>query len=71
MKGALVIVSFGIFMAVMWYHVGKSEGSKDTTITPEKVSFAESSCKLGKWKTIDKNVIICNDGAIYKYNLEK
>ena len=71
MKGSLVIAAFGIFMAVMWYNIGKGEGSKETTITPEKVNFAVSSCKLGEWVTIDKNVIICNDGATYEYNLEK
>ena len=39
--------------------------NQDTTITPEKVSFAESSCNLEEWVTIDKNVITCNDDAIY------
>jgi len=55
----------GFYCTVLVY------SQQDTTTTPEKVSFAESSCKLGEWITIDKNVITCNDGAIYEYNLEK
>ncbi len=70
MKDFMVVIG-AILLAIMWYYIGFNRGIKDTTITPEKVIFAESSCKLGEWITIDKNVIICNDGAIYEYNLEK
>ena len=63
--GLILGLVLGVFWTVIVYI------QQDTTITPEKVSFAESSCKLGEWVSIDKNVITCNDGAVYKYNEEK
>jgi len=67
MKEFFGLIIYTVCLVQLSYMVGVD----NTTITPEKVSFAESSCKLGEWDTIDKNVITCNDGAIYEYNLEK
>jgi hypothetical protein len=43
---------------------------QDNITTPAKVAFATESCKFGKWKTISKNTITCEDGTVYKYTLE-
>lgn len=33
---------------------------------PEDISFAQSVCKEGDWKSVDKSEVICKDGEIYK-----
>ncbi len=70
MKEFLIVSVCGIFLAVMWYNIGYHVSSSIVITTPLKVEFATESCKLGKWKTIDRNTITCEDGAVYKYDLE-
>lgn len=39
---------------------------EDYKAIPEDISFAESVCKEGDWRSVDKSEVICKDGAIYK-----
>ena len=60
--GLLIILAV-FLLALIWYPDDKF------MITPEDVDFAVSSCKEGKWKSIDKLNVICEDGATYKLKL--
>lgn len=70
MKELFVMLLYSIVLGGMWYFIGHMDGSYGTAVTPLKAEFATESCKLGKWKTIDRNTITCEDGAVYKYDLE-
>ena len=70
MKEFFVMLLCSIVLSGIWYFIGYAAGHKGVSTTPTKVEFAIESCKLGKWKTIDKNTITCEDGAVYKYDLE-
>ncbi len=70
MKELFVMLLYSIVLGGMWYFIGYTAGDKGVITTPLKVEFATQSCKLGEWKTIDRNIITCEDGAVYKYDLE-
>tara|TARA_R110001592_G_C13193009_1_gene753695 strand:- start:18651 stop:18851 length:201 start_codon:yes stop_codon:yes gene_type:complete len=64
MKGdEMFIILILLWLLVIWWPV------EDVKITPEAVSFAASNCKDGKWKSIDKKSVICEDGATYELKL--
>lgn len=39
---------------------------EDYKTAPKDISFAESVCEEGGWKSVDRSEVICKDGAIYK-----
>lgn len=64
MKGEeMFIIIILIWLLVLWWLV------EDVKISPEAVNFAVSNCKEGKWKSIDNEIVICEDGATYKLKL--
>lgn len=60
----LIIILALFLLALIWIP------DEELTITPKNVNFAVSSCKEGKWKSIDKLNVICKDGATYKLKQE-
>ena len=67
MKENIVLAVYSVFLASMWYYVGYT--SNKTTITFTQVKYAQSLCKQGAWKEINKAEIVCKDGGVYE--LEK
>jgi len=64
MKGdEMFIILILLWLLVIWWP------EEDTKIFPEAVDFAVSNCKDGKWKSIDKKIVVCEDGATYKLKL--
>lgn len=68
MKDFLAIVVTAVICGYTSYSLTKSSLAEQINL--EQVEFATESCKLGKWKTISKNTVTCEDGAVYKYTLE-
>lgn len=59
-EGGFLIIILASVLIVIWFPEDRYKA------VPEDVSFAESVCKEGDWKSIDKSEVICKDGAIYK-----
>ncbi len=62
-------ILYAVIIATAFTFIGYLHGSVHE-LTPSKVEFATERCKTGKWSTIDRNTITCEDGAVYKYYLE-
>ena len=62
MKESIVLVTYSVFLAGLWYYIG----SGDATITYTQVEYAQSVCKQGDWKEINKDKVICKDGGVYE-----
>ena len=69
MKESIVLVVYSVLLAGMWYYIGHT--SNKTTITSTQVEYTQSICKQGEWKEINKDEILCKDGGVYEYELEK
>lgn len=62
-------ILYVVIIATAFTFIGYLYGS-DHELSPSKVEFATERCKMGKWSTIDRNTITCEDGAVYKHDLE-
>ena len=51
-------------LAALSYFVGVKVS--EITITSTQVEYAQSVCKQGEWKEINKDEVICKDGGVYE-----
>ena len=62
MKESIVLAIYSVLLAGLWYYIG----SGHATITSTQVEYAQSICKQGEWKEINKDEVICKDGGVYE-----